>query len=96
MAVDTNIDKSERVRPVRYKLPADAKTDIADFVTQGLSEQLKKGITPELMAEQILKGIRERRFYIFSDSTEAEQWKENIRTRFDDILLDRNPTMPRL
>jgi len=96
MAVDTDIDKSERIRPERYKLPSDARSDIADFVTQGLSEQLKKGITPELMAEQTLKGIRERRFYIFSESAEAVQWKDNIRTRFDDILLDRNPTMPRL
>jgi NAD(P)-dependent dehydrogenase (short-subunit alcohol dehydrogenase family) len=96
MAVDTNIDKSERIRPDRYKLPSDAKSDIADFVTEGLSAQLKKGITPELMAEQTLQGIREERFYIFSESAESRQWKDNMRIRFDDILLDRKPTMPKL
>jgi NADP-dependent 3-hydroxy acid dehydrogenase YdfG len=94
MAVDTNIDKSERIRPDRYKLPSDAKSDIADVVAEGLSAQLKKGITPELMAEQTLQAIREERFYIFSESAEAEQWKDNMKMRFDDILLDRKPTMP--
>ena len=96
MAVATNIDKSERIRPGRYKPPADARSDIADIVKEGLSAQLKKGITPELMAEQTLEGIREGRFYIFSQSAESEQWKENMRVRFDDILLDRKPTMPKL
>ena len=96
MAVDTNIDKSERIRPDRYKLPSDSNSDTADFVSEALSAQLKKGITPELMAEQTLQAIREERFYIFSESAEAEQWKDNIKIRFDDILLDRKPTMPKL
>jgi len=96
MAVDTNIDRSERVRPDRYRLPPDTKSDTADFVSEALSDQLKKGITPELMAEQTLQAIREERFYIFSQSAESKQWKDNIKIRFDDILLDRKPTMPAL
>ncbi len=96
MAVDTNIDKSERIRPDRYRLPSDANSDTADLVSEALSAQLKKGITPELMAEQTLQAIREERFYIFSESAEAGQWKDNMKLRFDDILLDRKPTMPEL
>jgi len=65
MAVDTNIDKSERIRPDRFKLPPDVKSDIAGVVSEVLSAQLKKGITAELMAEQTLEGIREERFYIY-------------------------------
>ncbi|MBW1903615.1 MAG: SDR family NAD(P)-dependent oxidoreductase [Deltaproteobacteria bacterium] len=94
MAVDTNIDKSERIRPDRYKLPSDAKSEIADVVSEGLSAQLKKGITPERMAEQTLQAIREERFYIFSQSAESVQWKDNMKMRFDDILRGRKPTMP--
>lgn len=96
MAVETDIDKSERVRPDRYKLPPEATSDIADIVSEGLSAQLKMGITPALMAEQTLQGIREKRFYIFSESVESGQWKENMKLRFEDILLDRRPTMPKL
>jgi len=96
MAVDTNIDKSERIRVDRYKLPPNSKSDIADFFSEALSAQLERGITPELMAEQTLQAIREGRFYIFSQSEESVQWKENMKMRFDDILLDRKPSMPNL
>jgi uncharacterized FlgJ-related protein len=48
------------------------------------------------MAEQTLQAIREERFYIFSESAESEQWKDNMKMRFDDILRGRKPTMPKL
>jgi len=49
-----------------------------------------------MMAEQTLLAIREERFYIFSESGDSEQWKENIITRLDDIRLERNPTFPKI
>ncbi len=96
MAVVTNIDKAEYVRPDRFMLPPEADSSVAEMVKEALSLQLKKGISPEIMAEQTLQAIREKRFYIFSKAGDSEHWKENIITRLEDIRLERNPTFPKL
>jgi NAD(P)-dependent dehydrogenase (short-subunit alcohol dehydrogenase family) len=94
MAVVTNIDKSERNRPLRWKAASNGSSDIVDLVQMGLTEQLSKGITPEAMADKILQAIRDERFYIFSDTGDSNIFWRNINTRLDDICEGRNPTFP--
>ena len=94
MAVVTNIDKSERNRPLRWEATSKESSDIVDLVQMGLTEQLSKGITPEAMAVKILQAIRDERFYIFSDTDDSNIFWRNINTRLDDIREGRNPTFP--
>jgi NAD(P)-dependent dehydrogenase (short-subunit alcohol dehydrogenase family) len=94
MAVVTNIDKSERNRPLRWEATSKESSDIVDLVQMGLTEQLSKGITPEAMAVKTLQAIRDERFYIFSDTDDSNIFWRNINTRLDDIREGRNPTFP--
>jgi NAD(P)-dependent dehydrogenase (short-subunit alcohol dehydrogenase family) len=49
----------------------------------------QNGMTPEQVADCVIKGIREERFYIFTDTAEAQA---QVRLRMEDILQGRNPT----
>ena len=40
------------------------------------------------MAQRVLDGIRDGRFYLISD----EEWRQAANTRLDDIREGRNPT----
>ena len=46
------------------------------------------GIGPEVMAQRVLDGIIEERFYLFSD----EAWRNAANVRLDDVREARNPT----
>ena len=46
------------------------------------------GLSPMVMAERVLEGIKEGRFYLLSD----EAWWQAANTRLEDIRLGRNPT----
>ena len=50
-----------------------------------------EGTPPERIAERVLDGIRENRFYILSE--EAKGWRAACDTRLEDIRLARNPTL---
>jgi len=94
MAVVTDIDKSERHRPQRWKVASEEASDIVDLVQKGLTAQLSTGIMPQAMADKIIQAIREERFYIFSDEGDHNIFRQNINTRLDDIREGRNPTFP--
>jgi NAD(P)-dependent dehydrogenase (short-subunit alcohol dehydrogenase family) len=54
-----------------------------------MHERLAAGMPPSEVADILVRGIREERFYILTD----HEWDERIQTRHEDILLGRNPEL---
>jgi len=89
--INTNIMRSARNRP--EDLAEEGKTGpMAQTFGQGLADRLAAGYPPSEVAEQVLQGIREGRFYIVPAQPEV---KANIAVRAQDLLELRNPTLRR-
>ena len=87
--VDTNILHSQRNRPA--ELTDDAPppvTPVTEAIREWLGEQLKQGLSPRAVGEQVLAAIRDERFYILThpDATPA------IEQRMQDLVRGDNPT----
>ena len=93
-SVDTNINSSERNRPDRFKPRYSQNSNFADLVKAGATEAFKQGLAPEVVAEQVVKAIREERFYIFTEGGDSYRWRNVIKNRLDDLNAFRNPTFP--
>lgn len=88
-AINTGIAGSERNRPSDYSREGDiVESDARSLVSQALADSVAVGIGPEVMAQRVLDGIIDERFYLLSE----EAWREAAHTRLDDIRLARNPT----
>ena len=86
--INTNIMRSARNRPA--ELADEGKAGpMAQQFGQGLGERLTRGYPPSEVADQVLRGVRERRFYIVPAQPEVLE-AATIRAR--DILELRNPT----
>jgi NAD(P)-dependent dehydrogenase (short-subunit alcohol dehydrogenase family) len=89
--IDTKIMRSSRNRP--ESLAEEGKTGpMAQAFGQALSDRLAGGYPPSEVAEQVVAGIREGRFYIVPAQPEV---KGNIAIRAQDLLELRNPTLRR-
>jgi len=89
--IDTNIMRSSRNRP--ENLAEEGKAGpMAQAFGQALSDRLAGGYPPSEVAEQVVAGIREGRFYIVPAQPEV---KGNIAIRAQDLLELRNPTLRR-
>jgi len=88
-AINTGIAASERNRPGAYSKSGDiVESDARAMVSRALAESVAAGVGPEVMAQRVLDGIVEGRFYLLSD----EAWREAANTRLEDVRLGRNPT----
>jgi NAD(P)-dependent dehydrogenase (short-subunit alcohol dehydrogenase family) len=86
--IDTNITRSSRNRPA--ELAEEGKAGpMAQAFGQGLADRLTTGYPPSEVAEQVVRGIRNRRFYIVPAQPEVRQWAA---VRAQDIIELRNPT----
>ena len=86
--IDTNIMRSSRNRPA--ELAEEGKAGpMAQAFGQGLADRLTTGYPPSEVAEQVVRGIRNRRFYIVPAQPEVRQWAA---VRAQDIIELRNPT----
>jgi NAD(P)-dependent dehydrogenase (short-subunit alcohol dehydrogenase family) len=86
--INTNIMRSSRNRPL--ELADEGKTGPkAQAFAQGLADRLATGYPPSEVADQVVRGIRERRFYIVPAQLEVRQWAT---VRAQDIIELRNPT----
>jgi hypothetical protein len=65
---------------------------MAQTFGENLSNRLGGGYPPSEVAEQVLQGIRDGRFYIVPAQPEI---KGNIATRAQDLLELRNPSLRR-
>jgi short-subunit dehydrogenase len=88
--VDTNILDSQRNRPA--ELTNDAPTPVtavSQVVREWVGEQLKQGLSPRAVGEQVLAAIRDERFYILTHPS----WTPAIEQRMQDIVRGNNPTL---
>lgn len=90
--IDTNIMRSSRNRP----------EDLADVGKVGaaaqsfgeaLGNRLTGGYPPSAVADQVVQGIRDERFYVVPAQPEV---KSGITVRAEDLIALRNPTLRRL
>ena len=89
--IDTNIMRSSRNRP--ESLAEEGKAGpMAQAFGQALSDRLAGGYPPSEVAEQVVAGIQEGRFYIVPAQPDV---KGNIAIRAQDLLELRNPTLRR-
>lgn len=85
-AINTGIANSERNRhPVYSEVVQSGEREL---VMAALADSTAAGISPEVMAQRVLDGIRDGRFYLISD----EEWRQAANIRLDDIREGRNPT----
>jgi NAD(P)-dependent dehydrogenase (short-subunit alcohol dehydrogenase family) len=89
--IDTNIMRSSRNRPEALAEQGKAGP-MAQAFGQGLSDRLARGYPPSEVANQVVDGIREGRFYIVPAQPEV---KDGIAIRAQDLLELRNPTLRR-
>lgn len=86
--INTNIMTSSRNRPERFAergMPGDAARAWSEALAAGLST----GYPPSEVAEQIVQGIRDERFYIVPSQPDVTA---RVTARAQDILALRNPT----
>jgi len=87
--IDTNIMRSARNRPAELSEEGKAGP-MAQAFGQALSDRLAGGYPPSEVAQQVIDGIREDRFYIVPAQPEV---KSGIAIRAQDLLELRNPTL---
>jgi len=89
--INTNIMHSSRNRP--EELAEEGKAGpMAQAFGQVLSDRLAGGYPPSEVADQVVAGIREGRFYVVPAQPEV---KSNIAVRAQDLIELRNPTLRR-
>jgi NAD(P)-dependent dehydrogenase (short-subunit alcohol dehydrogenase family) len=88
--VNTRIHESERNRPAAFGGP-DARTQTpgGQMMEQTVAQLLATGLSPEHVAGLVFDAVRNEKFYILPHP----EWKRLIRTRMEDILEERTPTM---
>lgn len=89
--IRTGIGRSERNRPAHLKRPEDVGQPAQEMVEQAIRQSIETGLDPAAMAERVLDGIREDRFYLLAE--EGSSWERACHTRLEDIRLRRNPTL---
>ena len=87
--IDTNIMRSSRNRPAELSEEGKAGP-LAQAFGQALSDRLAGGYPPSEVAEQVIAGIRDDRFYIVPAQPEV---KGGIAVRAQDLLELKNPTL---
>lgn len=91
--VNTNVLDSQRNRPARLQNAPDGEKPFspqAEAALQRVQQALRDGMPPRQVANIVFEAIREERFYILTHPT----WKGAIQSRMEDILHERNPTLP--
>ena len=84
--VRTQILESERNRPTDLRNPSNNKNADQDF-----EQVIQEGMTPEQVTEKVFNAIKENKFYIFTHP----EFKKIFQLRFEDIIQERNPTLPK-
>ena len=88
--VATNILDSERNRPSELKEASALPTGPqAEAFQEWFREQLRNGLSPHSVGDQVLSAIRDERFYILTDP----DWNPMIERRMKSILDGRNPSL---
>ena len=87
--VPTGIIDSERNRPALLRNAQRTKTPEELARDEAMRKAVTSGkVSADQVAETVLKAVQDNRFYVFTHP----KIKDAIRTRMEDILLDRTPT----
>ena len=87
--VATRIGGGERNRPAHLKrAPGAGASPERDLTERAVRDGIRTGTPPEQIAQRVLEGIRENRFYILAEDV----WRRACESRLEDIRLARNPT----
>jgi NAD(P)-dependent dehydrogenase (short-subunit alcohol dehydrogenase family) len=87
-ATATRLFEGSRNRPDEVGSVADnAARRAGDDFRHQMHARLQQGRQPSDVAEQVIQGIRDKRFYVVTD----EGWDADIKDRMDDILARRDP-----
>jgi NAD(P)-dependent dehydrogenase (short-subunit alcohol dehydrogenase family) len=86
--INTNIMRSSRNRPVELADEGKAGAGAQAF-GQALGDRLTTGYPPSEVADQVVRGIRDKRFYIVPAQPEVRQYAT---LRAQDIIELRNPS----
>ena len=91
-AVNTPVAEAARRRHIEMEdVPGERKmTPEDERLIERLGRLFKTGMDPNEVADKVFDAIREEKFYII---THPEQ-KVRVKRRMDDILEERNPTLP--
>ena len=85
-AVATRIGEAERNRP--HAAATSAQTPEQSMLRVALQKSVGRGLAPEVLADRVVRAVRERRFYALSE----DDWRRAAELRSEDIRLARNPT----
>ena len=88
-AVATSIDRAERNRPAELRAPAAPPSPDVELVNGAIRAAVAGGIPTSVIADRVLRAVKEDRFYVLSDQ---DTWRRSCDSRLDDIRLARNPT----
>ena len=88
-AVATHIDAAERNRPAALRTATSSPPPDVELVNGAMRAAVAGGISTQVIADRVLRAIKEDRFYVVSDD---EAWRRSCASRLEDIRLARNPT----
>jgi short-subunit dehydrogenase len=86
--VDTKLMDADRNRPATLQNAAqEAGGAQSDAIREVIRQLLVTGLSPQQVAEDVFKAIRDEKLYILTHP----EFKEAIQTRMENILEERNP-----
>jgi len=88
-AVATSIDRAERNRPAALRAQAGPASPDVELVNGAIRAAVAGGIPTSVIADRVLRAVKEDRFYVLSDQ---DAWRRSCDSRLDDIRQARNPT----
>lgn len=89
--IRTGIGRSARNRPAHLKRGEGEGTPEQEMVENAIRSSIDTGIPPSVMADRVFEGIKTDTFYLLAE--EGTNWDHACRTRLEDILARRNPTL---
>ncbi len=92
--VRSRVLEAERNRPSELQNPSDETASSPEYqvTIKSFQEGMMQNAMPaEECAEIVFQAIEQNRFYILTDT----KYKEDIKTRMENILQDRNPEFPK-
>jgi NAD(P)-dependent dehydrogenase (short-subunit alcohol dehydrogenase family) len=88
--INTRILEAERNRPDALRVGEPRPpTPVEEAMSETVRQLLSQGLPPERVAQLVFEAIRDERFYVLTHP----EWKGLIRSRLEDILEDRPPTL---
>ena len=87
--VKTNIIDSERNRPDEFQTPAQEGDEAGQAMNEAFRQMIDQGMPPAQVAEKVFAAIQAEKFYILPHP----ELLEPVRSRMEDILQQRNPTL---